>query len=46
MEQHGHELNDNDGKEEEHENDTNGLKMQIFFGNQDLGEQNSSSIMC
>ena len=37
VEQHGNKLNDNDGKEEEHEHDTNGLKMKILFGNQDLG---------
>ena len=36
MEQHGDKLNDNDGKEEEHENDTDGLEMKILFCYQDL----------
>ena len=38
MEQHGNELDDNDGEEEEHEDDSDGLKVQVLFGNNDLGK--------
>ena len=41
MEQHGHELDDDDGKEEEHENNSNGFKVQVLFGDDDLGKMNS-----
>ena len=37
MEQHGNELDDNDGEEEEHENNSNRLKVQVLFGDNDLG---------
>ena len=36
MEQHSHELDDNNSEEEKHQNDTNWLQMQIFFCYQDL----------
>ena len=41
VEQHGNELDDNDGKEEEHENNSNGFKVQVLFGDDDLGKMNS-----
>ena len=31
MEQHGDELDNNDGEEKEHEDDSNGLKVQVLF---------------
>ena len=37
MEQHGNELDDNNGKEEEHEDNSNWLQMQILFGHNNLG---------
>ena len=37
VEQHGNELDDDDGKEEEHEDNSNWLQMQILFGHNDLG---------
>ena len=37
MEQHSDELDNNDGEEKEHEDDSNGFKVQIFFGDDDLG---------
>ena len=37
VEEHGNELNDNDGEEEEHENNSDGLKVQVLFGDNDLG---------
>ena len=37
VEQHGNELDDNDGEEEEHEDDSDGLKVQVLFGDNDLG---------
>ena len=39
VEQHGNELDDDDGKEEEHEDNSNWLKMQILFGDNDLGKR-------
>jgi hypothetical protein len=36
VEQHGDELNDDDGEEEKDEDDTNGLQMQILFGDYHL----------
>ena len=38
VEQHGNELDDNDGEEEEHEDDSDGLKVQVLFGDNDLGK--------
>ena len=38
VEQHGNELDHNDGEEEEHENNSNGLKVQVLFGDDDLGK--------
>ena len=40
VEQHGGELDNNYGKEEEHEHDTNGLKVEIFLGDENLGKYN------
>ena len=37
MEQHGDELDNDDGEEKEHEDDSNGLEVQILFGDDDLG---------
>ena len=37
MEQHGDELDNDDGEEKEHEDDSNGLKVQVLFGDDDLG---------
>ena len=37
MEQHGDELDNDDGEEKEHEDDSNGFKVQILFGDDDLG---------
>ena len=37
VEQHSHELDDNNCEEEKHQNDTNWLQMQILFCYQDLG---------
>ena len=37
MEQHGNKLYDDDGKEEEHEDDTNWLEMKILLGDENLG---------
>lgn len=31
MEQHGSKLNDQNQREEEHKNQTNGLELQVFF---------------
>ena len=31
MEQHGHELDQDDGEEKEDQNDTNGFQVKIFF---------------
>ena len=31
MEQHGNELNDDDGEEEEDEDDTDGLQVEVLF---------------
>ena len=39
VEQHGNELDHNDGEEEEHENDSNGFKVQVLFGDDDLGKR-------
>ena len=39
MEQHGNELYDDDGKEEEHEDDTNWLEMKILLGDENLGKE-------
>ena len=39
VEQHGNELDDDDGEEEEHEDNSNWLKMQILFGDNDLGKR-------
>ena len=38
MEQHGNELDNNDGEEEEHKNNSNWLKVQVLFGDNDLGK--------
>ena len=38
VEQHGNELDDNDGEEEEHKNNSNWLKVQVLFGDNDLGK--------
>ena len=40
VKQHGGELDDNNGKEEEHKHDTNGLKVEIFLGDENLGKYN------
>ena len=40
VEQHGGELDDNNGKEEEHKNDTNRLKVEMFFGDEHMGKLN------
>ena len=37
MEQHSDELDNDDGEEKEHEDDSNGLKVQVLFGDDDLG---------
>ena len=37
MEQHGDELDNDDGEEKEHEDDSNGFKVQVLFGDDDLG---------
>ena len=39
MEQHGNKLNHHDGEEEEHEDNTDGLEMEILFGYQNLNER-------
>ena len=36
MEQHGDELNEDDGEEKEHEDNTNRLQMQVLFGDDNL----------
>ena len=36
MEQHSDELDNDDGEEKEHEDDSNGLKVQVLFGDDDL----------
>ena len=36
MEQHGGELNEDDGKEEKDQNDANWLQMQVLLSNDDL----------
>ena len=38
VEQHGNELDDDDGEEEEHEDNSDWLKVQILFGDNDLGK--------
>ena len=38
MEQHGNELDHNDGEEEEYKNDSNGFKVQVLLGDDDLGK--------
>jgi len=40
MKQHGNELNDHDGKEEEYEDNTNRLQMKILFGDENLRNKN------
>lgn len=37
MEQHGRELNDQNQGKEEHEDETNGLQLQVLLGDVDLG---------
>ena len=37
VEQHCHELDDNNGEKEKDQNNTNGLQMKIFFCYEDLG---------
>ena len=39
MEQHSNKLYDHDGKEEEHEDDTDRLEMKILLGDEDLGKE-------
>ena len=39
MEQHGNELYDDDCEEEKHEDNSDWLKMQILFGDNDLGKR-------
>lgn len=39
MEQHGNKLNHHDGEEEEHEDNTDGLEVEILFGDQNLNER-------
>ena len=46
VEQHGNELDDNDGEEEEHEDDSDGLKVQILFGDDDLGNIYYRTVLC
>ena len=36
VEQHRHELDDNNGEKEKHQNNTDGLQMKILFCYQDL----------
>ena len=39
VEQHGDKLDDHDSKEEEHEHDTNRLKVEVLLGDKDLGKE-------
>ena len=36
MEQHGHELDDDDGKEEEHQDDTDRFQVEVLFRHDNL----------
>ena len=36
MEEHGRELNEDNGEEEEYQYDTNWLQVKVLFGNNDL----------
>ena len=40
MEKHGGELDQDDGEEKEDENDTDGLKVKVFLGNNGLKKSN------
>ena len=40
VEQHRDELDDHNAKEEEHEDDTNGLKVEVLLGDEHLGRDN------
>ena len=40
MEQHRDELDDHNAKEEEHKDDTNGLKVEVLLGDEHLGRDN------
>jgi hypothetical protein len=36
VEEHGHKLDDNDGEEEEHKDDTDRLQVEVLFRDDDL----------
>ena len=44
VEQHGNELYDDNGEEKEDQNDSDGLEVEILFGDDDLGRKMSRPV--